>query len=164
MLLSFFGPQKSAKQNLPRVMSPSPVHADPAQPIEMPETSLPRPPQGCQHAIGILRKLQEKMELIPKETAPAGPEHPLAIFSEHPAECTKGASLPENDWEEILNPKMKGAFGWGHDSVEAGFARRGMNGLDGFLRFISYFVNRRGLKGSLIETKVVIIVEAIEKE
>lgn len=72
--------------------------------------------------------------------------------------------MPEDDWEEILNPKMKSAFGWGRESVDEGFARRGLNGLDGFLRFLEYFVTWRGLKGALIETKVVTLLEAIEKE
>ena len=104
------------------------------------------------------------MESIPKEIPLAGPEHPLAIFSEHPAECANGAGVPENDWEEILNPKMKIAFGWSHDGIDEGFACRGLNGLDGFLRFIGYFVTWRGLKGSLIETKVVSILKVIEKK
>jgi hypothetical protein len=36
--------------------------------------------QGCQHATEISQKLQEKLELIPKKIALAGPEHPLAEF------------------------------------------------------------------------------------
>ena len=188
-MLSFFGPRKPTKQNVPRVATPPLVHAEPIQQINTAgQTLLPPSPQkiqvehdatllqtdkdtylfdkskGCPHAIGILQKLQEKMDLIPKETAPAGPEHPLAVFSENPAECTNGAGVPENDWEEILNPKMKSAFGWGRESFEEGFAQRGLNGLDGFVRFIGYFVTWRGLKGSLIEMKVETLLQAIEKE
>ena len=151
-LLSFFGPWKLTKHNVPQVASPPLVHADPIQPIELPGPSFPPPnlqkqqeiqdehvatlvqtddngslfnkSQGCEHAVEILQKLQEKMESIPKEIPLAGPEHPLAIFSEHLAECANGAGIPENDWEEILNPKMKSAFGWSHDSVDKGFAWR----------------------------------------
>lgn len=106
-LLSFFGPRKPTKQNVPRVATPPLVHAEPIQQINTAgQTLLPPSPQkiqdehdatllqtdkdtylfdkskGCPHAIGILQKLQEKMDLIPKETAPAGPEHPLAVFSD----------------------------------------------------------------------------------
>ena len=40
-LLSFFGPRKPTKHNVPRVASPPPVHADPIQPIELPGPNLP---------------------------------------------------------------------------------------------------------------------------
>jgi hypothetical protein len=71
---------------------------------------------------------------------------------------------PENDWEEILNPKNEEHIWWSHDSeIAEGFARRGWNGLDGFLRSIGYFVaSAHGLKGSLNETKVVTLLEAIK--
>ena len=37
-------------------------------------------------------------------------------------------------------------------------------GLDGFLRFVGYFVEYRGLLGTLIETKVTILLDAIAKK
>ena len=100
-LLSFFGPREASKENVPRVRSPTPIHADPVEPILMPGPSLLPPqtaqdehattpladddmllsdePRGCQHVIEILQKLPEKLELIPKDIALAGPEHPLAL-------------------------------------------------------------------------------------
>ena len=100
-LLSFFGPREASKENVPRVRSPTPIHADPVEPILMPGPSLLPPqtaqdehattpladddmllsdePRGCRHAIETLQILREKLELIPKDIALAGPEHPLAI-------------------------------------------------------------------------------------
>ncbi|KDR76610.1 hypothetical protein GALMADRAFT_139524 [Galerina marginata CBS 339.88] len=185
-LLSFFGSQKPTKPVVPRVKSPPLVHADAITPIDTPgqippllspqeiqSRHLTQPivpignelaSQECPHALGILRRLQEKLASIPNETALAGPDHPLAVFSEHPVECANRAGRPEDDWEEILNPKMKCAFGWGCDSTEGGFARRGPNSLDGFIRFIEYFITQRSLEGSLVETKINVLLEAIEKE
>ena len=74
----------------------------------------------------------------------------MAIFSEHPAECANGAGIPENNWEEILNPKMKSSFGWSHNGIDKGFAQRELNGLDGFLRFIRYFVLNIVIKHLLV--------------
>ena len=120
-LLSFFGPREASKENVPRVRSPTPIHADPVEPILMPGPSLLPPqtaqdehattpladddmllsdePRGCRHAIEILQKLREKLELIPKDIALAGPEHPLAIFSELPAvhiHCMNFDFVPKN--------------------------------------------------------------------
>jgi len=36
--------------------------------------------------------------------------------------------------------------------------------LDGFLKFVEYFVDHRGLLGALIETKVTILLGAIAKK
>lgn len=43
-LLTFFGPQEASKENTPGVRSPTPVHADPVEPVLMPGLSL-LPPQ-----------------------------------------------------------------------------------------------------------------------
>ena len=53
---------------------------------------------------------------------------------------------------------MKQALGWGEgsDKVEQDFAQRGEMGLDGFLRFVGYFVEYHGLLGTLIETTIAI--------
>jgi len=75
----------------------------------------------------------------------ASNDHPLAIFSRDPAACI---SPGLDDWEDVLNPMMKKAFGWGA-SVEKiqslkGLAQSGLNGLDGFYKFMGYFITRRG--------------------
>ena len=36
--------------------------------------------------------------------------------------------------------------------------------MDGFLKFVGYFVDHRGLLGVLIETKVTVLLEAIAKK
>ena len=57
----------------------------------------------------------------------------------------------------ILNQMMKSSFGWGEaEMVEVipQLLNRGQYGLDGFIRFMTFFVCERGLEGALFETKV----------
>jgi hypothetical protein len=60
---------------------------------------------------------------------------------------------------------MKGAFGWGEDAM-CGAAKemlcRGQFGLDGFIRFLRFFVMNRGLKGAMVESKVTALLEEME--
>ena len=109
-----------------------------------------------------MRELKVGVEAMPKDVEPAPLDHPLAAFSGDPAKCVLG--IVENDWEDILNPRMKRAFGWGESRVECDFTQRGEAGLDGFLNFVGYFVDHRGLLGALIETKVTILLDAIAKK
>jgi hypothetical protein len=105
------------------------------------------------------------MKQIPDTTPVASEDHRLSIFSGDP-EASVSPAL--DDWEDILNPMMKRAFDWGAnlENVQAmrGLARRGQNGLDGFHRFVGYFVMHRGLKGALVETKAAVLLAAIDTE
>jgi len=109
-----------------------------------------------------MRHLKEKVEEMPKDVELAQLDHPLAAFSGDPANCALGSF--EDDWEEVLNPRMKQAFGWGEDRVGWDFAQRGETGLDGFLKFVGHFVDHRGLLGVLIKTKVTVLLKAIAKK
>ena len=68
----------------------------------------------------------------------------------------------EDDWA-ILNQMMKSVFGWGKVEMAAVIPQllnRRKQGLDGFIRFMTFFVRKRGLEGALFEIKV----EALLKE
>lgn len=173
-LFSFFT-RKTIQQNTPRVTSPPPVHAAPFLPESIvsdcqgADVGVNQPhgphPSSCPSALKLMQHLKAKIEAMPKDIAlTAQLDHPLAAFSGDPAEYVLGDF--EDDWEEVLNPRMKQAFGWGGDSdgVERDFAQRGEMGLDGFLKFVGYFVDHRGLLGALIETKVTILLDAIAKK
>lgn len=70
-----------------------------------------------------------------------------------------------DDWEDILNPMLKGAFGWGEDAMHEavkGMLHRGQYGLDGFIRFIRFFVMSCGLKGGMVESKIKALLEEME--
>ena len=112
-----------------------------------------------------MQQLKAKIEAIPNDIAPpAQLDHPLAAFSGDPADCIQGSF--KDDWEEVLNLRMKQVFAWGEglDKVEQDFVQRGEMGLDGFLRFVGYFVEYCGLLGTLIKTKVTILLDTIAKK
>jgi hypothetical protein len=182
-LLTFFGPR--AVPNPLTVSAPPPVHAPTIDhtkvstltksfsssfPSLPPATSQPPPaaldeeiPMGCcPVAKWLLSELTNKMKQIPDTTPDASEDHHLAIFSGDPAGCV---SSELDNWEDVLNPMMKWAFDWGTNTenfeVMKGLAWRGRNGLGGFYRFIKYFIIHRGLQGVLVETKVRIILAAI---
>ena len=83
-------------------------------------------PHPCPIAFKLLQQLKVKIEALPNDIAPpAQLDHPLAAFSGDPVDCVQGGF--EDDWEEVLNPRMKQAFGWGEgsDKVERDFVQRG---------------------------------------
>ena len=137
-LLSFFS-QKTIQQNAPRVASPPPVHTAPILPETICDPRGVMPVSNCQGAVvginrphpcpiafKLLQQLKVKIEALPNDIAPPTQlDHPLAAFSGDPADCVQGGF--EDDWEEVLNPRMKQVFGWGEgsDKVERDFAQRG---------------------------------------
>ena len=177
-ILSFFS-QNYVQQNTPRVVSPPPVHAAPVRPHQHesthhPESTTQTPisdgdkvivdnqPHPCLITLKLMRELKVGVEAMPKDTEPSPLDHPLAAFSRDPAKCILG--IVEDNWEDILNPRMKQAFGWGENRVRCDFVQRGEAGLGGFLKFMGYFVDHHGLLGVLIETKVTIFLDAIAKK
>ena len=113
-------------------------------------------------AVNLLRGLEAAVEQIPSDVPSATPEHQLNIFAADPRTCVAKAGKDEDDWF-IINQMMKSSFGWGEQEMATFIPKllnRGTYGLDRFIRFMSFFVQERGLQGALFETKV----EAILKE
>jgi hypothetical protein len=177
-LHSFF--KARATPNLPLVSAPPPIHApristEPTvnknsalTPLDpSPPTDLTNPRGGetemCAIASELLSRLQRAVERIPSDKPLATVEHWLNEFSNDPSTLVQGPT--NDDWEEVLNPMMKRAFGWGDHAMRAAakdMLHWGQYGLDGFLAFIRYFIMRRGLKGGLIESRVMVILEELE--
>ena len=90
----------------------------------------------CPIAVNLLHELQVSAERIPASRAEAAPNHRLNAFSMDPSSCI---SPDADDWEDILNPMLKGAFGWGEDAMREAvkaMLHRGQYGLDRFIRFV----------------------------
>ena len=58
-LLSFFGPREASKENVSRVRSPTPIHADPVEPILMPGPSLLPPHINSEMIIISIRNTEK---------------------------------------------------------------------------------------------------------
>lgn len=178
-LHSFF--KARATPNAPLVSAPPPIHApgistEPTadenstlMPLDpSPPTDLTNPRGGetetCVIASELFSRLQMAVERIPSDKPFVTVEHQLNEFSNDPSTLLQGPT--DDDWEEVLNPMMKRAFGWGDHVMRAAakdMLHRGQYGLDGFLAFIHYFIMWRGLKGGLIESRVMVILEELEK-
>ena len=118
--------------------------------------------KGCQRGVSLLRDLEVAVNRIPNDILSATPEHRLSVFAVDP--CTCVAEPGEDDWF-ILNPMMKSAFGWGETEMVAAIPQllnRGEYGLDGFIRFMTFFVSERGLQGALFETKVKALLKELD--
>jgi hypothetical protein len=116
----------------------------------------------CPKASRLLEDLKAATERIPDEMPRATQAHRLSLFAVDPHECI--AEPGEDDWP-ILNGMLKTAFGWGETEMAAAIPEllnRGEQGLDGFIRFMRFFVDERGLEGALFETKVEAIVRELE--
>lgn len=114
----------------------------------------------CPRAIQLLDDLKAASKRIPNETPRATHAHRLSVFTADPRTCV--AEPGEDDWP-ILNGMLKTAFGWGEAEMAAAIPEmlnRREQGLDGFIQFMQFFVDERGLEGVLFETKV----EALCKE
>ena len=114
----------------------------------------------CQKAVKLLRDLEAAVERIPDQTPRATQVHRLSVFAVDPHSCI--AEPGEDDWA-IVNGMLKTAFGWGEAEMAAAIPEmlnKGDQGLDGFIRFMTFFIMERGLEGALFETKV----EALIKE
>jgi hypothetical protein len=136
----------------------------PARLTSAPSQALEPISDACQSAVKLLANLRMAIERIPDDKPPATTEHRLFPFGADPA---MSIDPDVDDWEDVLNPMLKNAFGWGEGEMRESvkeMMNRGNYGLDGFVRFLHYFVMYRGLKGGMFESKVVAVLEELESK
>ena len=138
------------------------LDSSPAQPcsISEPCTSAPLGLEPCTSTQQLLDAFREKLEQIPLSIPEAGDDHPLAPFAVDAARTVCGE--PADDWENVLNPMIHQAFRWGEAANRSAMIQWGRKGLDGFLKFIEFYVQKRGLKDVCIREKVEGIMRAID--
>ena len=86
----------------------------------------------------------------------------LSVFAIDPCHCI--AEPGEDDWT-ILNTMLKSSFGWGEVEMAAAIPQMlkcGEYGLDGFIKFMMYFVVNRGLQGVMFEMKVEVLIRELD--
>ncbi|KAJ7930728.1 hypothetical protein B0H13DRAFT_1858536 [Mycena leptocephala] len=150
-------------KNLAKPAPKKPVHAllsnfffkaDKAPPLVPSTVAAPAPVQGLlltwflrlKEPVLSLR-LRAKIGNIPAHTPLASSTHPLAIFT---LDSPRGS--PVDDWDCILHPLLKRAFGVGELDINdpIGYINLGEHGLTGFCTFFEYFVMERQLEGRCI--------------
>jgi hypothetical protein len=63
-----------------------------------------------------------------------------------------------------LNNTLKSVFGWGSEQNMDEIIRRGKWGLDGLVKFVTYFIEERGLSEGLFEGKLEFLMKELEKK
>ena len=183
VLESFFTPRTPLSPS--RVSAPAPVHATEAIIVQAPElvhpianalqgssmttlmTTAIQPSSDtnmkiCQRGLQLLRGLEVATNRIPSDIPSATPEDLLSVFVIDPCHCV--AEPGEDDWP-ILNTMLKSSFGWEEVEMAAAIPqmlKHGEYGLDGFIKFMMYFVVNRGLQGVMFETKVKALIRELD--
>ncbi|KAF8066505.1 hypothetical protein FPV67DRAFT_1652976 [Lyophyllum atratum] len=133
------------------------VHED-EEVVVLPTLTMPVLRLNESPIIGRLRRLVAR---IPDTVPFATNNDTLAIFGRDPAVFVDPAIASEEIWEEMMNPTLKRVFGWGTDVDPKSVIRRGPLGMDGFVRFVEYYIDR-GVPAELVEGKLEYLIEALE--
>ncbi|KAJ7055250.1 hypothetical protein C8F01DRAFT_1234702 [Mycena amicta] len=164
---SYFSKQPAiAAQRVPStVTAPLPVHATsippgPPSPAEA-STSQPSRSKRASCAQQLLADLRLDVLLLPDSIPLAVYGSGLSAFSGDPSSRLSADIPPAELWEH-LNPIFHSVFGYAA-TLEARMelVRRGKHGLDGFLRFMEYFIVHRGLQGGMVELKIEQLHDAV---
>ena len=67
-------------------------------------------------------------------------------------------------WEMGLNNTLKSVFGWGSEQNMDDIIQHGKWGLDGLVKFVTYFIEERGMSEGLFEGKLEFLMKELEKK
>jgi hypothetical protein len=132
-------------------------------------TTLPRqretvslPSQSVSELIfNFLNTLWNLVEDLPDSVPEASEFDKLAVFGRFPMEFDSPTSDADKLCETTLNHVLKSTLGTDGNMNE--IIRRGKWGLDGLVKFATYFVVERGVSEGLFEGKLNNLVEALKK-
>jgi hypothetical protein len=96
--------------------------------------------------LGLMRQLRDNIRRLPLAIPEADETNPLSVFSGDPASYVGEDVTSDTLWEELA-PTFHKAFNYGHGVEErVCMIQTGPHGLGGFMRFLDYFVVKRGLR------------------
>lgn len=124
--------------------------------------SLPSQPvsEPISNFINTLRNLVED---LPDSVPEASEFDKLAVFGRSPKEFDVPTSDADELWETTLNHVLKSTLGWGTEGNMNEIIRRGKWGMDGLVKFATYFMVEQGVSEGLFEGKLETLVEALKK-
>jgi len=112
-------------------------------------------------ASSFIRKLQGLVKGLPENIPEALQSD--KIFGGDPKVFNDPTIAADELWEVVLNNILKSMLGWGTEGNMDEIIRRGKWGLDGLVKFVTYFVEERGVNAVLFEAKLEYLIKAIEK-
>jgi hypothetical protein len=111
----------------------------------------------------FIKTLQNLVKDLPESIPEASEFDRLAVFAGTPKEFDDPALDADELWETTLNSVLKSTLGWGTEGNMDEIIRRGKWGLDGLVKFATYFVEERGVSGELFEGKLANLVTALKE-
>ena len=130
--------------------------------IPMPSSVEQGQKRGCRKGLQLLQDLETAMKQIPDDIPSVTPEDCLGVFAVEPSACV--AESEEEDWP-IVNTMLKSSFGWGVAEMAAAVPQMlkcGEYRMDGFIKFMKYYIVERSLQGVMFETKVEVLIQELE--
>ncbi|KAJ7256659.1 hypothetical protein C8J57DRAFT_1437007 [Mycena rebaudengoi] len=159
-LLGFLRPKPTPVSST--VSAPPPIFIATSSPVSPPEPTVPpRSSESQSDPSSLLAQLEAAIKTLPATVCEAKESDALAEFSQDPA-LYLDVGIPPLEVFENLNPLFHRVLGW-QMPVEktAAILRRGRMGLDGFLKFLTYFVRERGVREEDFGAKIQQILDAI---
>ncbi|KAJ7684072.1 hypothetical protein B0H14DRAFT_3675304 [Mycena olivaceomarginata] len=112
--------------------------------------------------VSLLARLKARIKTLPSMVKEATEVDALAVFGRDPASYLAPEVAAIEVYEQ-LNPLFHRALGWNMSVEEtAKILKRGRLGLNGVMRFISYFVHERGVREQDFGAKIQQILDAID--
>jgi hypothetical protein len=111
----------------------------------------------------FINKLRNLVNNLPKSVPEALVSDTLAVFGRNPKEFDNPTLDANELWETTLNNVLKLTLGWGMEEDMSEIVRHGQWGLDGLVKFVTYFVENRGVSQALFEGKLLNLMTALEE-
>jgi len=169
-ILNFLKPKATIVPST--VGSPTPVHSYTLHPQSATNTSpddllqgisLKPQPVSEPTVNNFIHTLQNLVKDLPESIPEASESDRLAVFGGSPKDFNDPTLDADDLWETMLNCVLKSALGWGTDGNMDEVIRRGKWGLDGLVKFATYFVNERGVSEALFEGKLANLMIALKR-
>jgi len=167
-ILSFLKPKAAAVPST--LSSPALIHSSQQLAPESPSltTALQEPVTLKPHLVSrpindFINKLRNLVNNLPETVPEALESDMLAVFGRNPKEFDHPTLDADELWETTLNNVLKSTLGWGMEGDMSEIVRRGQWGLDGLVKFVTYFVENRGVSQALFEGKLLNLMTALEE-
>ena len=139
------------------------MDTSPATSTSKATSSTPTKPVSEPIVNRFISRLQNLVESLPENVREASEFNQLAVFGGNPKEFDVAALDADELWETMLNGILKSVLGWGTEGNMEEIIGHGKWGLDGLVKFATYFVEERGVSEALFEGKLTYLVMALEK-
>jgi len=115
------------------------------------------------HFHNFIHTLQNLVKDLPESISEVSESDRLAVFGGSPKDFDNPTLDADDLCETMLNCVLKLALGWGTDGNMDEVICRGKWGLDGLVKFATYFVNERGVSEALFEGKLANLMIALKR-